>query len=214
MNRIGLLGGTFDPPHIGHLLLAECAREQLELDRVLFLPAGRPPHKEQETVTTVAYRLAMTGLAIAGHGAFQVDSCDVDRPPPHYTVTLLPLLRKRYPEVAFWLLLGSDSLRELPTWYRPEQLQRWCRLAVLPRPGEPPDWFALERQLPSIATAVDLLDGPLMAVSGTQIRRWAAMGRSLRYIVPPAVIDYIVRQKLYHRHGLLAGDPESFHRQG
>jgi nicotinate-nucleotide adenylyltransferase len=198
MNRVGLLGGTFDPPHIGHLLLAECARDQLALDCVLFLPAGRPPHKEGETITAVHHRLAMIRLATAGHEAFQVDTADVERPPPHYTVTLLPLLRERYPQATLWLLLGGDSLRDLPSWHRPDELHRWCRLAVLPRPGDPVAWRALKRQLPSTAKVVDLLDGPSVAVSGRQIRRWAAMGRSLCYLTPATVIEYIQRKKLYH----------------
>jgi nicotinate-nucleotide adenylyltransferase len=198
MNRLGLLGGTFDPPHIGHLLLAECARDQLALDSVLFLPAGRPPHKEGDTITAVHHRLAMTRLATDGHESFLVDTGDVERPAPHYTVTLLPLIRERYPQATLWLLLGGDSLRDLPTWHRPDELSRWCRLAVLPRPGDAVDRPALKRQLPATATVVDLLDGPLVAVSGRQIRRWAAMGRSLRYLTVASVIEYIQREKLYH----------------
>jgi nicotinate-nucleotide adenylyltransferase len=199
VSRVGLLGGTFDPPHIGHLLLAECAREQLGLDRVLFLPVGRPPHKEYDSITAVDHRLAMTRLAVAGHEAFQVDTSDVERPPPHYTVTLLPLLKERYPGTALWLLVGSDSLRDLATWHRPEDLHRWCRLAVLPRPTEPVDWPALKQQMPATAGVIDLLDGPSVAISGRQIRRWVTMGRSLRYLTPAAVIDYIQRERLYNQ---------------
>jgi nicotinate-nucleotide adenylyltransferase len=199
VSRVGLLGGTFDPPHIGHLLLAECARDQLGLDRVLFLPVGRPPHKEYDFITAVDHRLAMTRLAVAGHEAFQVDTSDVERPPPHYTVTLLPLLKERYPGTALWLLVGSDSLRDLATWHRPEDLHRWCRLAVLPRPTEPVDWPALKQQMPATAGVIDLLDGPSVAISGRQIRRWVTMGRSLRYLTPAAVIDYIQRERLYNQ---------------
>jgi nicotinate-nucleotide adenylyltransferase len=197
VSRVGLLGGTFDPPHIGHLLLAECARDQLQLDRVLFLPVGHPPHKPNEPVTAAGHRLAMTRLAIAGHDLFQVDDIDVERPLPHYTVTLLPLIAGRHRGSALWLLLGGDSLRDLPGWRRPEQLQRWCRLAVLPRPGNAMDLPGLKQQMPWLETAVDFLDGPAVAIAGRQMRRWAAQGRSLRYMTPPQVIGYIQQEKLY-----------------
>jgi nicotinate-nucleotide adenylyltransferase len=194
---VGLLGGTFDPPHVGHLLLAECARDQLHLDKVLFLPVGHPPHKQQDRVTAAAHRLAMTRLAIAGHDAFQVDTTDLERPPPHYTVTLLPLIAGRHPGAAIWLLLGGDSLRDLPGWYRPEELPRMCRLAVLPRPGAAVDMSNLKRQVPWLETAVDILDGPAVAIAGRHMRRWAALGRSLRYMTPTSVISYIQQEKLY-----------------
>lgn len=195
--RLGLLGGTFDPPHVGHLWLAETARDQLHLDRVLFLPVGRPPHKEGETITAVAHRVAMLDLALDGAPHFILDETDCRREPPHTTLTLLPLLRAAHPRAAFWLLVGGDSLRDFPTWHQPQALLQLCRLAVLPRPGASIDWDALETAVPTVRAAVDLLDGPTLDVSSTDIRRWAAAGHSLRHLVAPVVDAYIRAHNLY-----------------
>lgn len=197
ISRLGLLGGTFDPPHMAHLILAEAAREQLELDQVLFLPAGQPPHKPDQPVTPAAHRLAMTALAVADNPDFALDVTDVDREAPHYTATLIPLLQKQLGPAQLWLLIGGDSLRDLPTWYQPRQLLLHCRLAVLPRPGAKVDWTSLDAAVPEAAARTDMLDGPTMALSSTALRRMAGMGRSLRYLVPDAVRHYIAEHALY-----------------
>jgi nicotinate-nucleotide adenylyltransferase len=197
MSRIGLLGGTFDPPHIGHLILAETARQQLQLDQVLFLPAGEPPHKVKRQKTAVAHRVAMTALALKDNAAFALDLSDVERPLPHYTVTLVSLLQQQRPEANFWLLLGSDSLRDLAGWYQPAQLIRQCRLAVLPRSDGLVDWVTLSLAVPGVDAAVDSLAGPAVALSSTELRQWAAKGQSLRYLTPTAVITYIHENQLY-----------------
>lgn len=201
MDGVGVLGGTFDPPHIGHLLLAETARQQLDLQQVLFLPAGQPPHKRGEPVSAPRHRLAMTRLAVAGNRHFAVDTLDMARPRPHYTSTLLPLLQEQYPQQTVWLLIGGDSLRDLPGWHDPESVVAHRHLAVLARPGAAFDWDSLEAVLPGVRAAVTLLDGPSVAVSSTRIRQWAAQGRSLRYLCPPSVRDYIARQQLYQDAG-------------
>lgn len=198
-HRLGFLGGTFDPPHIGHLLLAETARQQVELEQVYFLPAGEPPHKEDEQISPVAKRMRMTEMAIADNAYFALDAVDAKRPAPHYTATLLPLLHERYPDSAIWLLIGGDSLRDLPTWHKPQEVLANCRLAVLPRPGATIDWGELEAAVPGVREAVTMLDGPDIAVSSTRIRQWAAAGRSLRYLVPPEVQAFIARERLYDR---------------
>lgn len=195
--RLGFLGGTFDPPHVGHLLLAEAAREQLGLERVYFLPAGKPPHKPDEPVSPAEQRMQMTELAISDNPHFSLDAIDVERPPPHYTATLLPLLHDRYPDSEIWLLIGGDSLRDLPTWHKPQEVLANCRLAALPRPGATIDWEELEEVVPGVGDAVEVLDGPAIAVSSTRIRHWAAAGRSLRYLVPPEVQALITRERLY-----------------
>lgn len=197
MGRIGLLGGTFDPPHFGHLWLAETAREQLQLDKVLFLPVGYPPHKEAREITAVSHRLTMTRLAIDGIPYFMLDTVDADRDPPHTTVTLLPLLQAAYPQARFWLLIGADSLRDLPTWREPQQLIGQCRLAVLPRPGAVVDWDEVKTAVSGVETAVDMLSGPTAHISSTDIRHWARGDHSLRFLVPTAVRRYIRRQTLY-----------------
>jgi len=194
---VGLLGGTFDPPHIGHLWLAESAREQLGLDHVLFLPVGEPPHKEGKVVTAVSHRLAMAQLAIQDNPCFILDTTDCDRPPPHTTVTLLPQIQTLYPEAQLWLLIGADSLRDISTWVAPQHIINQCRLAVLPRPGVEIDWEALETAVPHIRPATHWLDGPSVAISSTEIRHWANSGNSLRYLVPASVCAYIQEYKLY-----------------
>lgn len=194
---IGLLGGTFDPPHVGHLLLAQTALVELGLERVLFLPAGQPVHKEGHQISEAAHRIIMARLAVADNAAFVVDTTDVDRPEPHTTVTLLPLLAEKFAGRPFWLLLGGDSLRDLPSWSRPAALAAQARLAVLPRPGAVIDWPALEAAVPGVRGATHLLDGPAIDISSTRLRGWAAAGRSLRYLTPDAVCAYISRADLY-----------------
>lgn len=187
--------GTFDPPHIGHLILAETAADQLDLRQVLFLPVGEPPHKTKTTST--AHRLAMTQLAIADNSRFRLDRTDAERPPPHYTYSLIPLLRARYPNNDLWLILGGDSLLDLPNWHQAASLVAQCQLAVLERPGEKLDWERLEAALPGVRTAVTLLSGLSMTISSTQIRRSLAANHSLRYVLPAAVRDYIAHERLY-----------------
>ncbi len=197
--RVGLLGGTFDPPHVGHLWLAETAQEQLDLDIVLFLPVGQPPHKLDRPVTAVHHRLAMTKLAIQRHPRFALDAADCERPCPHTTASLLPLMQAKHPDDTFWLLVGADSLQDFPTWENPTRLIALCRLAALPRPGVALDWDRLETAVPGIRAAVDLLDGPTLALSSTEIRHWSWAGRSIRYLVTTAVHDYLSTHKLYER---------------
>lgn len=195
--RIGLLGGTFDPPHYGHLWLAESARDQLQLDEVRFLPVGQPVHKQDRPVTAVEHRLAMTRHAIADNPTCVLDTRDSDRPPPHTTATLLPQLIRALGPARFWLLIGADSLCDITTWSEPDALIRLCRLAVLPRPGAAPDWIALETAVPGISRAVDMLRGPALSHSSSELRAWAAAGHSLQYLVPPAVWRYIQQHNLY-----------------
>jgi len=179
------------------LILAQTALDQLALDRVLFVPAGRPPHKNADGVSPATDRLTMTEQAIAGNSRFVVDRIDTDRPPPHYTATLLPEYKQRFPGRTLWLLIGGDSMRDFLSWYKPEEVLRYCRLAVLARPGVTIEWDELTRALPELMASVTLLDGPEVALSGTQIRRWIAEGRSMRYLAPDSVISYIMERGLY-----------------
>ena len=148
-------------------------------------------------ITAVSHRLRLTQLAIADQPAFTLDRTDADRPPPHTTVTLLPLIRAQYPDADLWLLIGGDSLRDFAAWREPAQIIAQCRLAALPRPGVEVDWTGLETAVPGLRAAVDLLEGPTLAISGTAVRYWARQNRSLRYLVPPAVRGYIEQNKLY-----------------
>jgi nicotinate-nucleotide adenylyltransferase len=197
MERIGLLGGTFDPPHLGHLWLAEAARQTLELDKVLFLPAGQPPHKSADPISAVDHRLAMTALAVNGSSHFLLDVTDIERPSPHYTSTLLPLIQQAYPKSQLWLLIGSDSLRDLPFWHEPQKVITQCRLAVLPRPGIAVDWVWLSLYVPGVDRGVDMLNGPVIDISSTAIRSWLAADHQPHYLIPPLVLNYIQAQSLY-----------------
>jgi nicotinate-nucleotide adenylyltransferase len=197
MERIGLLGGTFDPPHIGHLWLAEAARQTLNLHKILFLPAGQPPHKTEEPVTAVQHRRRMAELAVIGNAHLHLDMTDTQRPFPHYTSTLLPIIHGANPDAELFLLLGSDSLRDLPFWHEPETVINQCRLAVLPRPGITVDWVMLSQYVPGVDEIVDMLDGPTIDISSTMIREWLAKGNQPHYLIPSAVLSYIQENNLY-----------------
>jgi nicotinate-nucleotide adenylyltransferase len=143
MRRIGLFGGTFDPPHLGHLALAERARDQLRLDRVIFMPSGLPPHKRRRAVAPPAHRLAMTRIAVRGNAGFVVSALETRRRGASYTVDTLRALAAREPEARLYLVIGEDSLRDFPTWHAPEEIAELAALAVAPRPlaaaaGAPP----------------------------------------------------------------------------
>ena len=196
LRRLGILGGTFDPPHIGHLILAEYARESLDLAQILFVPAADPPHKD-DTRLTVEHRLAMMERAIAGNPHFAVSLADIERPGPHYTVDLIPILQAQYPDAELYFLVGADSLRDLPKWNRPQELIRLCKLAVMRRPDVDATPEMHEVILPGLAERVTMLDAPLVDVSSTEIVARMQAGKSIRYIVPDAVLDYIQANGLY-----------------
>lgn len=201
--RLGIMAGTFNPPHIGHLILAQTALTQLELDHVLFMPVGTPTHKETNQHADV--RIKLTELAIANNPRFSIDLSDVERNPPHYTATLMPIMAERYPASALWLLIGSDSLASFPTWYQPHEILNYCRLAVLKRPGHPIDLEQLDVEIPGIAQRVDLLNGAAVFLSSTFIRNALRSAHSLeenlRYLLEPEVIEAISEHGLYTRSG-------------
>ena len=194
---MGVLGGTFDPPHYGHLVLAETARVQLGLVRVLFVPAGEPPHKPGRPITPAHHRAAMVEAAIADNPAFALSRVDLDRPGPHYTVEMLALLRREHPEVAFFFLMGGDSLAQLLTWHDPAGIVRQATLAVMRRPDWEADLAALGREVPGIRQRLVWLDVPRLDISGSDLRQRARRGLPLRYLVPPAVEVYIRQRHLY-----------------
>lgn len=196
--RLGVLGGTFDPPHHGHLILAEMARDQLELERVLWVPAADPPHKQGRAITPAGHRLAMLQIALDGNPSFTLSRADVDRPGPHYTVDLMDILATEYPQAAWFFLMGGDSLRDLPTWHQPSRLIEQCTLAVLPRPGVTYDLAELESSFPGITTRVTFVDAPQVYIAASDIVQRVLAGQSIRYLVPPGVEDYIAAHRLYH----------------
>jgi nicotinate-nucleotide adenylyltransferase len=199
---VGVMGGTFDPIHIGHLAAAEEARQTLGLERVLFMPAGLPPHKPDMAITKAAHRLAMVELAIRDNPAFELSRLEVDRTGPSYTVDTVELLaaraRKSGREPDVTVILSTESFRGLPTWSEPERLLRQCRLAIVPRDGFPtPGRPWVEEHFPGFEERVSFLDSPRIKLSATEIRERVAAGRSIRYLVPDAVIRYIEDHALY-----------------
>jgi nicotinate-nucleotide adenylyltransferase len=197
--RLGVLGGTFDPIHFGHLLAAEEARVTLGLERVLFAPAGDPPHKQGHAISPIAHRLAMVRLAIADNPAFAVTTVDTDRPGPHYTVDAVRLLREEWGTGAdeTFFLMGADSLTQLLTWHQPERLVELCHLAVMARPGYRPDLTNLTTALPGLSTRLDWVEMPVLDISASDLRRRVSQGRSIRYQVPEAVAAYVAEHGLY-----------------
>ena len=207
MRRVGVFGGTFDPPHLGHLVIAEWARARLGLERVLFVPSGVPPHKRGRRVTAPEHRIAMARLAVRGNPAFGVSTLESRRDGPSYTVDTLRALRARRPGERLYLLLGEDSLEELPTWREPEAIRGLATLVVAARPpgvtagaprGGPGAGAALSA--PGLSGhGVRWLDNPAIALSSSRVRRLARARHTLRYLVPEAVRAYIERHRLYRR---------------
>ena len=197
-NRIGVLGGTFDPIHIGHLILAVEARHQLQLDRVYLAPAGDPPHKQNNPISRVHHRLAMCRLAVADDSGIDISLIDAERPGPHYTSDMLRLLRARVDtEAQLFFLMGLDSLRNLPTWHEPVWLVRNCRLVALQRHDVEIDWPALEAQIPGVRERVVILDMPEVDIASSALRERVRSGQPIRYQVPHAVEHYIREHGLY-----------------
>ena len=197
--RIGILGGTFDPIHVGHLIMAEGARAKLGLVQVLFVPAGRPWLKLNRAITSVGYRVEMTRRAIVGNPYFELCTLEAERSGPSYSVDTLLALGKRFgAEADFFFILGCDSLAELALWRDPARLIQLCRLVAVPRLGVSlPDLGSLEASIPGLTEAVVQLDMPVIGISSSQIRRLRAEGLSIRYLVPDGVREYIAEQKLY-----------------
>jgi len=191
------LGGTFDPPHYGHLTLAETARVQMGLERVLFVPAGEPPHKPDRPITPVSCRVAMVKAAIADNPAFALSRADLERPGPHYTVDMLDCLHREHPDAELVFLLGGDGLAEFLSWRDPAGILRQARLGAMRRPGWETDPAALEQALPGIDERLTWLDVPLLHISGSDLRRRARLGLPLRYLLPPAVEAIIRERGLY-----------------
>ncbi len=196
--RVGVLGGTFDPIHVGHLFAAEEARTRLGLARVLFVPAGLPPHKLHLDVTATEHRLNMVRLAIADSPHLILSRVDIDRFGPSYTVDTMALLSDEYgPDAELYFIMGSDSLADLLTWHKPERLIRLCRIVALTRPGHRLDLQEIYRLLPAAVARVRLLEIPLLEISSTDLQRRVRLGFSIKYLVPPAVEAYIYQHGLY-----------------
>jgi nicotinate-nucleotide adenylyltransferase len=196
--RIGLFGGTFDPPHIGHLILAAEAQSQMGLDRLFWILTPNPPHKKDQPITPLKDRLAMVRLALADSPAFELSTIDIDRPDPQYALDTVKIVANQYPEASLFYIMGGDSLRDLPMWYFPaEFIARLEGIGVMRRPGDSIDLPGLEKQIPGLTVKVNFVDAPLLDISAHEIRTRAAEGRPYRYFLPPKVYNYIVKHNLF-----------------
>ncbi|GJQ53183.1 MAG: nicotinate-nicotinamide nucleotide adenylyltransferase [Anaerolineaceae bacterium] len=197
--RIGLFGGTFDPPHLGHLILASEAQSQLELDRLLWILTPIPPHKLNQQITPTEHRLAMVNLAIGDNPLFELSRVELDRPGPHYTLNTIRLIAEQNPGAEIILIIGGDSLRDLPTWREPREIVAACHeIGVMKRPHENAVLDELERDLPGIRAKIHYVDTPLLEIASRELRNRIAEGRSVRYYLPTSVREYIEQKRLYN----------------
>jgi nicotinate-nucleotide adenylyltransferase len=196
--RLGLFGGTFDPIHLGHLILAEQCREACGLDRVWFVVAGAPPHKTGDR-TAVADRLEMARIAVAGHPAFEVSELEAGRPGPHYSVETLEAVHRERPDDDLFFLIGADSLVDLPHWRQPDRIARLATIVVVNRPGIDPPGPSPVLDLGPDARPVVSVTIPPIGIASHDLRRRRAEGRSIRYQVPRGVEAYIEANGLYRR---------------
>ena len=198
MRRVGVLGGTFDPIHYGHLVIAEDARVYLHLQKVLFLPAPQPPHKPERSYSAFHHRLRMTELAIEENPHMAVSLIEAQRPGPSYTVeTLRELQALLGPSTEVCFIIGMDSLANLPSWHEPAELLKLCRLVVAERAGYHVDMATLEAALPGLTERLVCIDTPELSISSTDLQRRVRRGLPIKYQVPPQVERYIFKHKLY-----------------
>jgi len=201
MDRLGIFGGTFDPPHRGHLVLAEEAALQLNLDLVLWVLTPDPPHKRSRKITPWQFRLEMVKAAISSNPKFAISRVDIDRPPPHYAVDTVHLLRKNYPSSELVYLLGGDSLRDLPDWHTPELfLASIDWVGIMRRPHVKYQLEILEKVLAGISKKILWIDAPLIDISSTRLRKSLSINLTRTEELPDAVYHIIKKHKLYQRH--------------
>ncbi len=198
---MGILGGTFDPPHVGHLILAEYTMEALKLDHILFVPVGDHPFKGDKTRQGVNHRLQMLEVAIEGNTRFSISTVDIDREGPHYSADTVAIIQRQHPDAELFFVMGGDNLRSLPSWTRATDLYHQCRLAVMKRADEDISPTMHDDILPNLSQHVDIVDVPLLSIwlSSTHVIERLEQGKSVRYLVPDKVLDYIHQQGIYRK---------------
>jgi len=198
--RIGIFGGTFDPPHVGHLILAEECRTQLRLDLLLWAVTDNPPHKRYTNVSPVEQRVALVEKAIQGNPAFLLSRIDIDRPGPHYAIDTMNLLHKEYPGSQLYYLMGGDSLHDLPTWNKPQDFINLCDgIGVMRRHADRVDLESLEKVLPGISKKVMIVEAPILEISSKQIRQRITENMGFRYYLRDAVYQAISELGMYRQ---------------
>lgn len=190
--KIGVFGGTFNPPHVGHLIVTESMLSQIELKRLLFVPSANPPHKPNLSLASAYDRFAMTELAIEGHSVFEVSNIEIERQGKSYTIDTLKSLKIIFPRAEFFLIIGADSFIEMETWKSPDEIFTIAEVIVLSRPG-----FTNLNVRRDYQRRARFVNVPLIGISGTDIRRRVKHKQSIRYLVPPSVEEYIYSHKLY-----------------
>lgn len=196
--RVGVFGGTFDPPHNGHLILAADAAEQMALDEILWVITPLSPHKLTHEITSVEHRQAMLNAAIAGNPRFTRCDIDINRQPPYYAADTVRLIRQCHPQCQLFYLVGGDSLRTLPSWHQPQVLVDACdAICAKKRPGSRLLFNRLEKALPGIIEKLVFIESPITSISSTEIRDRCNTKREFRYFIPLDVYDYILKNQLY-----------------
>lgn len=196
--RIGIFGGTFDPPHVGHLILAEECRTQLSLDRLIWVVTDNPPHKRYISVSPIEQRVDLVKKAISGNDSFVLSRVDIDRPSPHFAIDTVNLLKQEYPGSEMYYLMGGDSLHDLPTWNKPQNFIKICDgIGVMRRHADYVDLESLEKILPGISRKVQIIEAPILEISSKQIRQRITEGMGYRYYLKDAVYEAIAELGLY-----------------
>ena len=196
--RIGFFGGTFDPPHIGHLIFAGEAVSQFKLNRLLWVLTPDPPHKQENFITPLEHRLPMLQSMIAHNPIFEISRLEIDRPGPHYTIDTIKLLKQQEPDAEIVLLIGGDSLADLHTWrFAPELVTVVSKIGVMRRPGDFIDLAQIESQLPGLKEKVKFIDALLQPISSSELRHRIKSGEMIRYYLAPQVYEYIEKNNLY-----------------
>jgi nicotinate-nucleotide adenylyltransferase len=198
MKRIGIYGGTFDPVHLGHLVLAEQCREQCQLDEIWFVPAGVPPHKVDAEISSSQTRREMLELALAGHESFRIQTLELDRPGLSFTVDTLQTFHDQRPDAELFLLLGADSVHDLPGWREPERILQLASVVAVNRGHQQIDLAAAVQHLGAHAAGRVLpVEMPAIDLASRDLRQRVQAGKSIRYLVPRAVEVYIAQHRLY-----------------
>ena len=196
--RLGIFGGTFDPPHVGHLILSAEARNQLELQSTIWVLTPDPPHKRGQDISSLEHRLAMVQLAIEEDDAFSLSKVDIERPGPHYAIDTVRIMKQSYPDHVLIYLMGGDSLADLANWYHAQEfLNMVDGIGVMRRPGDDIDLTELIDTLPELPQKLNFVTAPLLEISSQQIRQRVRQDRAFRYYLLPKIYHYIKTHQIY-----------------
>jgi nicotinate-nucleotide adenylyltransferase len=196
--RIGIFGGTFDPPHLGHLILAEESLDQLRLDRLYWVLTPDPPHKRAKRLTPIEIRFLLVNAAIRNNKSFQFSRADMDRPGPHFALDTVKIIKNQNPSAAIFYLIGGDSLHDFPNWYHPQELlDHLSGLGVMRRPGDKVNLDQLEKALPGIINKLIFIDAPLLEIASNEIRKRICFKKPYRYYLPDSVYKIIKKNNYY-----------------